>query len=228
MDKGHVLMSTSRGRGRPSGHPLTLTDVQAVFHLPRASAAEVYGYKTTAFMNACRHLGVLQWPYQRSRAGGKVSSVLQDSVDAHVETPALVHPLSHPARPTHLHWTREDNGTVSPWLQAMMNLVRTGGEAGKKQAVRQALLARYKTAELNYTYLKVCSSEHRVWHALQVGAQEDFPWLLLDVSMDAALATPRYAAPGAALNSYTDGKSSILCIFMCIYIYIYIYIYIKK
>jgi len=93
VNKGHVLMSaTSRGCGRPSGHPLTLTDVQAVFHLPRASAAEVYGYKTTAFMNACRHLGVHQWPYQRPRAGGKVSSAPQDSVDAHVETPALVHP----------------------------------------------------------------------------------------------------------------------------------------
>jgi len=86
----------------------------------------------------------------------------------------------------------------------MLNLVRAGGEAGKRQAVRQALLARYKTAELNYTYLKVCSSEHRVWHALQVGAQEDFPWLLLDVSMDAALATPRHAQPGAALNLCTD------------------------
>jgi len=59
VDKVHVLMSTtSRGPGRPSGHELTLTDVQAVFNLPRASAAERYGFKTTAFKNACRHLGV--------------------------------------------------------------------------------------------------------------------------------------------------------------------------
>ena len=86
----------------------------------------------------------------------------------------------------------------------MLNFVRAGGEAAKHKAVRQALLARYKTAEVNYTYLKVCSSEHRVWHALEVGAQDDFPWLLLDVSMDAALDTPRYAEPVAALNSCND------------------------
>jgi len=104
----------------------------------------------------------------------------------------------------HLHWTREENGTILPWLQAMLNLVKAGGEAAKRKAVRQALLARYKAAELTYTFLNVSSSEHRIWHALAVGAQDDFPWLLLDVSMDTALDTPRYDEPGAALNSHTD------------------------
>jgi len=61
-----------------------------------------------------------------------VSSAPQDSVDAHVETATLVH--THPA---HLHWTLEDNGTVSLLLEAMLNLVRAGGEAGKRQSVRQ-------------------------------------------------------------------------------------------
>jgi len=67
-----------------------------------------------------------------------------------------------------------------------------------------ALLAGYKTAELTYTFLKVSSSEHRIWHALAVGAQDDFPLLFLDVSMDAALSTPRYDQPGEVLNSHTD------------------------
>ena len=87
VDKVHVLMSTtSRGPGRPSGHELTLTDVQAFSHFLRASAAEIYGFKTTAFKNACRHLGVHQWPYQRPRASTNVSGVPQDSVEVHVET----------------------------------------------------------------------------------------------------------------------------------------------
>ena len=81
-----ALTCLSRNCERRRPHTISLSDLQAVYHLPISGAARTFDIGLTLLKKRCRELGLKRWPYRKLKSMDKL---LQSIKSVHRDDPQV-------------------------------------------------------------------------------------------------------------------------------------------